>query len=59
MLILNFSHPLTGEQQAQIETLAHTTIDEVRTIPVQVNQEEPLEQQIRAIVNSIQLTPEQ
>ena len=33
MLILNFTHPLTLDQRAQIEALAHTSIDEVRPIP--------------------------
>lgn len=59
MLILNFTHPLTPEQQAQIEALAGTTIDEIRTIPVQIDQAEPLESQITAIVDAIQLTSEQ
>ena len=59
ILILNFSHPLTQEQQAQIETLtAPTPIEEVRTIPIQINQSEPLEPQITAIVDSIALTSE-
>jgi len=59
MLILNFSHPLTPEQQAQIETLTSPTpIEEVRTIPIQINQSEPLEPQITAIVDSIALTSE-
>ena len=56
MLILNFTHPLTDEQQAQIEALADTSIEEVRTIPVQINQEEPLEPQITAIVDSVGLS---
>jgi hypothetical protein len=55
MLILNFSHPLTQEQRALIESLANTPIDEVRTIPVQINQSEPLDAQIVAIVDSIAL----
>jgi len=56
MLILNFTHPLTDEQQAQIEALADTSIEEVRIIPVQINQEEPLEPQITAIVDSVGLS---
>ena len=56
MLILNFTHPLTDDQQAQIEALADTSIEEVRTIPVQINQEEPLEPQITAIVDSVGLS---
>lgn len=59
MLILNFTHPLTNEQQSQIEALANTTIEEVRTIPVQIYQEEPLEPQITAIVDAIRLSSEE
>lgn len=59
MLILNFSHPLTTDHQAQITALASTTIDEIRTIPVQIEQTQPLEPQIRAIVDAIQLTSEE
>src|SRR5436853_5046141 len=59
MLILNFTHPLTNEQRAQIEALASTPIEEVRTIHVQINQEEPLEPQITAIVDATGLSSEE
>ena len=59
MLILNFSHPLTLEQRAQIEALAHTSIEEIRTIPVQIDQAEPLEPQITAIVDVAGLSSEE
>jgi hypothetical protein len=59
MLILNFTHPLTDEHIAQIEKLAGTSVDEIRTIPVQIDQAEPLEGQISAIVNAVQLTSEE
>ena len=59
MLILNFTHPLTPEQRAQIETLANTSIEEVRTIPVQINQDEPLAPQITAIVDAVGLSSEE
>ena len=59
MLILNFTHPLTPEQRAQIEALAHTSIEEVRTIPVQIDQVEPLEGQIIAIVDAVGLSSEE
>ena len=59
MLILNFTHPLTDEQRAQIEALAHTSIEEVRTIPVQIDQGEPLEPQITAIVDAVGLSSEE
>ena len=59
MLILNFTHPLTLEQRAQIETLAHTSIEEIRTIPVQIDQIEPLKPQITAIVDAAGLSSEE
>ena len=60
MLILNFTHPFTEEQQKQIEALAApASIEEVRTIPVQINHSEPLAEQIAAIVNSVDLSSEE
>lgn len=59
MLILNFTHTLTQEQCTQIEVLADTSIEEVRTIPVQINQNKPLEPQITAIVEAIGLSSEE
>ena len=59
MLVLNFTHPITHEQQAQIEALADTSAEEVRTIPVQINQEMPLEPQIVSIVEAVGLSSEQ
>lgn len=59
MLILNFTHPLTLDQRTQIEALANTSIEDIRTIPVQIDQTEPLEPQITAIVDLISLSSEE
>jgi hypothetical protein len=59
MLVLNFTHPLTVEQCAQIEALAQDTIVEVRTIYVQINHIEPLGPQITTILNTVGLTGEE
>jgi hypothetical protein len=59
MLILNFSHPLTQAQCAQIESLARTPIKEVRTIPVQIDQAASLAAQVVAIVNTVGLTSDE
>jgi len=56
MLILNFTHPLTDDQKAQIEALAGTHIEEIRTIPVQIDQSKALEPQIAALVNMVGLS---
>jgi hypothetical protein len=58
MLVLNFTHPLTREQCAQIEALAQDTIVEIRTIYVQINHTEPLGPQITDIINDIGLSCE-
>ncbi len=58
MLILNFTHPLTAPQRAQIEALADTPIEDIITIPVQIEQAEPLAPQITAIVNAVGLSSE-
>ncbi|MGI9057470.1 MAG: CRISPR-associated protein Csx15 [Ktedonobacteraceae bacterium] len=59
MLILNFTHPLTETQRAQISALADTSIEEVITIPVRIDQVEPLAPQITAIVNAVGLSSEE
>lgn len=59
MLILNFSHPITDEQQAQIETFANTSIQEIRTIRVQINQEASLGPQIISMVEDTGLSSEE
>src|SRR5258706_6888815 len=59
MLILNFTHPLTPEQRAEIESHANASIEDIRTIPIQINQEEPLEPQIITIVDSVDLSSEE
>jgi hypothetical protein len=59
MLILNFTHPLTLDQRAQIEALANTSIEEVRNIQVQIVQEESLGPQITTIVDAVGLSSEE
>ena len=59
MHVLNFTHPLTVEQCAQIEALAQDTIAEVRTLYVQINHTEPLGPQISDIVNDVGLSCEE
>jgi hypothetical protein len=59
MLILNFTHPLTSEQRVLIEALAGITIEEIRTIPVQIDEEKSLEAQIVYIVDAVGLSSEE
>jgi hypothetical protein len=59
MLILNFTHPLTSDNETQIEALAGSTVDELRVIPVQLDLAQPLEAQIRALVDAAGLSAEE
>ncbi|HLX40943.1 MAG TPA: CRISPR-associated protein Csx15, partial [Ktedonobacteraceae bacterium] len=59
MLVLNFSHPFTAEQRTQIETLVGAAIEDIRTIPLQINEAKPLEPQIVAIVDAAGISPEE
>jgi hypothetical protein len=59
MLLLNFSHPLTSEQIEQVKKLANENIDDVRTIPVQIDHIQPLDQQITALVDTVGLTAQE
>lgn len=56
MLILNFTHPLTEQERTQINVIASTSIEKVYDIPVEINEQEPLEPQITTIVDSIGLS---
>ena len=58
LLVLNFAHPLTTQQQTQIEKLSGTIIENVITIPTLINEEEPLQPQITQLIDDIdQSTP--
>lgn len=59
MLVLNFSHPITDEQRARLAELAGAPVEDIRTIPVQIDQEQALEVQVRAIVDRAGLSPEE
>ena len=59
MIILNFSHPLTDEQQNDIQTAADRPISEVRHIPVHLDNAEPFEPQITALIEGAGLSTHQ
>ena len=59
MIVVNFSHPLTEEQRAQIETLAERAIDRVIDVPAHFADAEPFAPQIAALVEQAGLTPTQ
>ncbi len=59
MLILNYSHPLTPAQSAQLEALTGEVITGVREIPTQLDTEAPFGPQAAALAEAAGLTPAQ
>lgn len=56
--VINFSHPLTAEQLAQAEALLGAKVERVIDVRVQLNLQEPLAPQIKALVDSVGFTDE-
>jgi len=59
MLILNYSHPLTAEQLAQLTALTGAPVEAVRELPAQLDLEAPFAPQATALADAAGLTPEQ
>ena len=59
MLIVNYSHPITDEQIAQIEQLTDSKVDEVRKIPVRLDHSSPFAEQVAELVEQAGLTDEE
>ena len=57
MIILNFSHPLTEEQVAQIEAVTQTTVTRVIAVTPQFDEQEVFVDQLTALMAAIDLTP--
>jgi transposase len=58
MILLNFSHPLLPEHLAQIEALTGATVREVRGEMPQFDHDRPFDEQVRALVERVGLSPE-
>jgi hypothetical protein len=59
MLLLNFSHPLTPAQRAQIEHLIDQPLVQVLNAPAQFNEQQPFTPQLSELLDAIELTPTQ
>ena len=59
MILLNFSHPITPEQRAQIEALTGQGIARLVDVPSQIDVQQPLAPQVSALVEAAGLTPAQ
>lgn len=57
MIILNFSHPLTVEQVAQVEALTAAAVDRIVDAPAQFDHRQPFAAQAAALADACGLTP--
>ncbi len=56
MLLLNFSHPLTPDQLAQVEALTAATVERVIAVPAQFDHSRPFVPQVQAMLAQTPLT---
>jgi len=59
MLVLNFAHPITEEQQAQIEALTGHAITRIIDIPSHIDVQQPIEPQVRALADAVELSSQE
>jgi hypothetical protein len=57
MILLNFSHPLSAAQRAQIEALAGQPIEVLHDLPVQFDPQQPFEPQLTGLLQRVPLSP--
>jgi len=57
MILLNFAHPLTPEQIAQIEALSYQKIERVVEVHTQIDPQQPLVPQVVALADAAGLSP--
>lgn len=57
VIILNFSHPLTAEQVAQVEALTAAAVDRIVDSPAQFDHAQPFAAQAAALADACGLTP--
>lgn len=59
MILLNFSHPLTDPQRAQIEALTNTAIAREIAVMPQFDEQQQFAPQVEALLARAPLTPEE
>ena len=59
MILLNFSHPLTAGHLAQVEALTGQAVARVVGVPVEIDSDRDLAEQVAAIVDGIGIAPEE
>lgn len=56
MILLNFTHPLTAAQRAQVEALAGQPLERIVDAPAQLDHERPFAAQVSALVDGVGLS---
>jgi len=59
MILLNFSHPLTDDQLAQVEAVTGESVAKVRGEMPQFDHDAPFAEQVRALADRVGLSPEE
>ena len=59
MILINFSHPITPAQQAQIETLIGVRVEHTIAVMPQFDEQQPFVPQVHALIDQVALTPAQ
>lgn len=59
MILLNFSHPLTPDQQAQIEALTGSVVERLISVSTQFDEQAPFVPQLDNLMGAVNLTPEE
>lgn len=57
MILLNFSHPITEAQAAQIEALAGTAVARRIDAPTQFDEQQPFVPQLHRLLDEVRLSP--
>lgn len=56
MIVINFAHVISEQQQQQIETLTGQPITKLIALPVQIDNQQPLMAQVEALLAGVELT---
>lgn len=59
MILLNFSHPTTNSQRAQIEVFVGQQVESILDVVTQFDEQQPFGPQLAALMATIDLTPAQ
>ncbi len=59
MLLLNFSHPITPAQKAQIQALTGSFLDQVIDLPIHFDHEQPFQPQLQKALQAVSLDPQE